>query len=318
MTFTMVNKPKHGSVEWLNNRWKWEGRCVFGASDVPVLLGVSPWRTRGELYFDKLTPPQVKEETAAMRRGNILEAPILAEAGRILGREFVTPEFQYLKDRLMVSYDGLPEGELENPSMIVEVKTTTAHTIESGDDLPQDWRAQGWAQSEVLGGVPVIFAVLDKRQNIAVVELQDNPDARRFIVEETERFGEQVDKGEGAEEHIAELDADQVATYFKATDREVEIDDELMRWVIELENARHNKTEAEKQEKAAKDMLAKAMLDATVAVFHGEPVLSWKETAGREAFDAKGFEKAHPDLAKQFTKITASYRTMRLINKKGK
>ena len=318
MTYQMIPKPTHGSVEWLNNRWKWDGRCVFGASDIPVLLGVSPWRNRGELYFDKLTPPVVKEETAAMRRGNILEAPILAEAGRILGREFVTPEFQYLKERLMVSYDGLPADELTNPSMIVEVKTTTAHAIESADDLPQDWRAQGWAQSEVLGGVPVIFAVLDKRQNISVVELKDNPDARSFILEETERFGQQVDQGDSADEYVHELDSDQIATYFKATDKQIELDDEMFRWVIELETARAQKTEAEKAEKAAKDFLAKAMLDASVGVFHGEPVISWKETAGRESFDSKTFEKTHPDLFKQFTKVSSSYRTMRLINKKGK
>jgi len=318
MTYTMIPKPIHGTIPWLNNRWKWEGRCVFGASDVPALLGVSPWRTRGELFFDKLTPPVLKEETPAMRRGNILEAPILGEAGRVLGREFVTPAWQYLKGRLMVSLDGLAAEEQENPSMIVEVKTTTAHTIEDSDDLPQDWCVQGWAQSEVLGGVPVIFAVLDKRQNIVVVELKDNPDAREFIVEETERFGQLVDSGEKQDEFIAELDADQIATYFKATDKEVALDDEMMRWVIELENARRTKTDAEKAEKQAKDALAKTMLDATVGLFHGEPVVSWKETAGREAFDAKAFEKAHPDLAKEFTKITASYRTMRIINKKGK
>lgn len=318
MTFKMIEKPPHGTIPWLNNRWKWEGRCVFGASDVPALLGVSPWRTRGELFFDKLTPPVLKEETAAMRRGNILEAPILGEAGRVLGREFITPEFQYLKGRLMVSLDGLPADEVENPSMIVEVKTTTAHTIESSDDLPQDWCAQGWAQSEVLGGVPVVFAVLDRRQNIVVVELKDNPAARQFILQETERFGELVDLGEVQGEFIDELDADQIATYFKATDKEVLLDDETMRWVIELENARRIKTDAEKAEKAAKDALAKVMLDATVGMYEGEPVISWKETAGREAFDAKAFEKAHPDLAQQFTKITASYRTMRLINKKGK
>lgn len=318
MTYQMIPKPPHGSVEWLNNRWKWEGRCVFGASDIPVLLGVSPWRNRGELYFDKLTPPVVKEETAAMRRGNILEAPILAEAGRILGREFVTPEFQYLKGRLMVSYDGLPADELENPSMVVEVKTTTAHAIESGDDLPQDWRAQGWAQSEVLGGVPVVFAVLDKRQNISVVELKDKPDARSFIMEEAERFGQQVDNSDATDDYVGELDSDQIATYFKASDKQIELSDEMFRWVIELETARANKTEAEKAEKAAKDFLAKAMLDASVGVFHGEPVISWKETAGRASFDSKSFEKSHPDLFKQFQKVSSSYRTMRLINKKGK
>lgn len=318
MTVILIPKPLHGSLEWLQNRWRYEGRCVFGASDVPALLGVSPWRTRGELYFDKLTEPVIKEETAAMRRGNILEAPILAEAGRMLGREFVTPEFQYLKNRLMVSLDGLPADEVDNPSMIVEVKTTTAHAIENSDDLPSDWCAQGWAQSEVFGGVPVMFAVLDRRQTISVVELQDNPAARQFIAEETQRFGEQVDKGESAHEYVDELDADQIALYFKATEKQIELDDELMRWVIELETARHTKTEAEKAEKIAKDFLAKAMLDASVGLFHGEPVISWKETAGRSSFDSKSFERSHPDIFKEFTKMSASYRTMRLINKKGK
>jgi predicted phage-related endonuclease len=318
MTVTKIVKPLHGSLEWLENRWKHDGRCVFGASDVPALLGLSPWRTRGELYFDKLTQPVVKQETAAMRRGNILEAPILAEAGRILGREFITPDFQYLKGRLMVSLDGLPADEVDEPSMIVEVKTTSAHTIENSGDLPQDWCAQGWAQSEVFNGIPVFFAVLDKRQTISVVELTDNADARQFILEETERFGEQVDKGESAHEYVDELDADQIAMYFKATDKEIELDDEMMRWVIELEASRATKNEAEKTEKAAKDFLAKAMLDASVGVFNGNPVISWKETAGRASFDTKSFERSHPDLFKEFTKMSASYRTMRLINKKGK
>ena len=60
------------------------------------------------------------------------------------------------------------------------------------------------------------------------------------------------------------------------------------------------------------------MLDASVGVFNGNPVISWKETAGRASFDTKSFERSHPDLFKEFTKMSASYRTMRLINKKGK
>jgi predicted phage-related endonuclease len=318
MTFTMIPKPKHGSQQWLENRWRYNGRCVFGASDIPVLLGVSPWRTRGELYFDKITPPTVKEETAAMRRGNLLEAPLLAEAGRILGQEFVTPEFQYLKERLMVSFDGLPaDYEKKTPEVIVEVKTTTAHAIESGDDLPDDWRAQGWAQSEIFDGAPVFFVVLDRRQNISVVELKDNPQAREYILEVTEEFGQSVENQDAVEQHVAELDAEQIASYFKATEKTVELDKEAMRLIVELDLARRNKADAEKMEKASKDGLAKILLDASIGTFNGETVVSWKETAGRESFDSKAFQKAHPDIYKQFTKITASYRTMRLTNNKG-
>jgi predicted phage-related endonuclease len=180
MELTLIPKPKHGSEEWLRNRWRDpQGRCVFGASDIPVLMGVSPWRNRAELFIDKSTPPVVKAETVAMRRGNLLERPLLEEASTILGVKLVTPEFQYHKGRLMVSHDGLPDGDLENPEFGVEVKTTASHAIETADDLPADWRWQAWAQSETIGGKPVFFVVLDKRQNITVVELADNPEARQ-------------------------------------------------------------------------------------------------------------------------------------------
>ena len=69
-----ILKEKHGSKEWLLSRWRDEqGRCVFGASDVPVLMGASPYKTRGELYADKLNEPQVQADSAVFRRGNLLE-----------------------------------------------------------------------------------------------------------------------------------------------------------------------------------------------------------------------------------------------------
>jgi hypothetical protein len=54
----VIPKQKHGSKDWLLARWKdEEGRCVFGASDVPVLMGASPYKTRGELFADKVNEP---------------------------------------------------------------------------------------------------------------------------------------------------------------------------------------------------------------------------------------------------------------------
>ena len=80
----VIPKAKHGSKEWLLSRWKDDdGRCVFGASDIPVLMGASPYKTRGELFADKVNEPVVQEETAVFRRGNLLEKRILEQASRI-------------------------------------------------------------------------------------------------------------------------------------------------------------------------------------------------------------------------------------------
>ena len=67
-----IPKPKHGSKEWLLSRWRDDlGRCVFGASDIPALMNASPYKTRAELFADKLNEPVEQAESAIFRRGNL-------------------------------------------------------------------------------------------------------------------------------------------------------------------------------------------------------------------------------------------------------
>jgi predicted phage-related endonuclease len=316
--FTITPKPKHGELDWLMSRWRdADGRCVFGASDVPVLMGVSPWRTRADLYLDKTTTPTVKEETDAMERGNLLEAPLLIKASRVLGVEITTPSCQYRKGRLVVSLDGVPADEHDAPTLIVEAKTSASHTVETADDLPAEWRWQGWAQSEVLGGIPVFFVVLDRRQRMSVVQLQDSPEARERLMLELDAFGDRVDRGEPLGDLVNMLDAETIGSVFKAKDEQVELGHDGSRWVDLLAVAREQRLDAERMEKQAKDELARLMQHANVGVFNGQPLVSWKETAGRDSFDGKTFRQHHPDLYAQFTKKGASFRTMRLLNQKG-
>ena len=79
----LIPKPKHGSKEWLLERWRDEqGRCLFGASDIPALMNASPYKTRGELFVNKLHEPQEQADSAIFRRGNLLEKPLPQPFGR--------------------------------------------------------------------------------------------------------------------------------------------------------------------------------------------------------------------------------------------
>lgn len=317
MTFQLLEKPAHGSVPWLRQRWKdSEGRCVFGASDIPVLMNASPWRNRFGLWTDKTTEPTLNEETPAMRKGNLLEPVLLSEAERMLGVEISTPTKQYKKGRLVVSYDGLPTHQLEKPDFVVEAKTTSYKNIESLDDIGLDWRWQAWAQSEIFGGVPVYFVVFDKRQNITIHELPDNPSARSQLVEESELFGNRIDANEPMTDFIYEMDAEQIAQYFPSTKRTVELPADAMNWLTALGMAREMKTDAENQEKLAKDELARLLQDADIGTLNGISVVSWKETAGRESLDVKAFKAEHPEIHGRYIKQGAPYRTMRMLNSK--
>lgn len=319
MSFQMLKKPQHGSVAWLKQRWKDdEGRCVFGASDVPVLMGSSPWKTRAELYVDKRSEPKQGEETMAMRKGNLLEPVLLAEAERLLGTEICTPKNQYKKNRLVVSFDGLPSNQLEKPDFVVEAKTTSYKVVDSLDDIGEDWRWQAWAQSEIFGGVPVFFIVFDKRQNISIHELPDNPSARNRLVEETEVFGDLIDRGDPIGQLINELDAEQIASFFKSEKETIEIGEDANIWLELLGLARENKNEAEKQEKLAKDNLARFLASAEIGTVNGVSVVSWKESVGKMSLDTKALKADHPEIYEQYQKQGAPYRTMRLLNTKEK
>ena len=207
-----IPKPKHGSKEWLLERWRDEqGRCVFGASDIPALMNASPYKTRGELFADKLNEPVEQAESAIFRRGNLLEKPLLEAAGEQLGYTFNTPDTIYRDGRLSVSLDGV---DYENaPSIVIEAKTSTRYSIHDSSDLPTEWLWQGWAQQAVLQ-CPVWFSVLDRDLRISVVELPENAAAIDSLRLEAEVFGEWVDTNSAPLDEINNFSADAIARIF--------------------------------------------------------------------------------------------------------
>lgn len=311
----VLPKQKHGSKEWLLARWKDEdGRCVFGASDVPVLMGSSPYKTRGELFADKVNEPVVSEETAAFRRGNLLERPLLEEASRILGTNIFTPDVIYRDGRLSISLDGVDNEQ--NPTIVVEAKTSTRYSIYKSEDLPEEWLWQGWAQQAVLQ-VPVWFVVLDRDQRISVVELPDNPAAIDALQIETAVFGGWVD-GEPMDEDINNFSAADIARIWKVTPTSVELPASAVDWANQLEEARALAKQAAELESKAKDALAQMMLGNEVGTVDGVQLVSWKQQSGKASLDTKQLRTDHPELVSQYEKQGAPFRVMRVTKGKGK
>lgn len=308
----VINKPKHGSLEWLQSRWRdADGRCVFGASDVPVLMGASPYKRRSELFADKITPPQVQEETAVFRRGNVLEPALIAEAAHILGKQIITPEVIYRRDRLSISLDGV--DIVEKPSVIVEAKTTTRYSIHDSSDLPEEWLWQGWAQQAVCDA-PVYFVVLDRDLRISCVELPNNPAAIEALHMETELFGQWVDEQTPPMDEIDEFTASDIASIFPVTQTEIELPRaEAEVWLSQLDEARQMAKSAEQMESEAKDALSRMLLSNEVGTINGTPVVTWKQQAGKKSLDTKRLKAEMPDIAAQFEREGSPYRVMRII-----
>ena len=311
----VIPKAKHGSKEWLLARWKDEqGRCVFGASDIPALMGASPYKTRGELFADKVNEPVVQEENAVFRRGNLLEKPLLEEASRILGTNIFTPDVIYRDGRLSISLDGVDNEQ--QPSLVVEAKSSTRYSVYNSEDLPEEWLWQGWAQMAVLQ-VPVWFVVLDRDLRISVVQLPENPQAIDALQLEASVFGGWVD-GDPLDEDINNFSAADIARIWKPTPTSIELPASAVDWALQLEEARSMAKQAADLETKAKDALAQMLLGNEVGTVDGVQLVTWKQQAGKASLDTKQLRADHPKLVSQYEKQGAPFRVMRVTKGKGK
>ena len=312
----VIAKQKHGSKDWLLARWKDEnGKCVFGASDIPALMGSSPYKTRAALFADKINEPLEQPSNAVFDRGNILESPLILNASNKLGVGIFTPNWIYRDGRLSISLDGVDNAL--NPTVVVEAKTTTRYSIYDAGDLPDEWLWQGYAQQAVLD-VPVWFSVLDRDMRLSVVELPDNPVAIDSLITEANIFGEWVDNNTPPLDEINNFSADDIARIFRVEPTTIDLTIEAGEWVLQLEEARAMAKQAAELETKAKDALAQMLLGNEIGLLHGQQIVSWKQQAGKESFDAARLKQEHPELVSEYTKQGNPYRVMRTHRKKAK
>ncbi len=309
-----ILKQKHGTQEWLMDRWRdGRGRCVFGASDVPVLMGASPYKTRGELYADKLNAPQVQADSAVFKRGNLFEAPLLENASDFLGVKITTPNWVYRDNRFSISLDGVDDWD--EPTVVVEAKTTTRYAIGDSCDLPVEWLWQGWTQQAVMN-CPVWFSVLDRDLRLSMVCCPSNIGAIDCLRAEAEIFGNWVDQNKVPDEELNSFSADAIARIFKAEPTSIELDPVVINLLAELEDARSQSKQASELEAKAKDAIAQMMKGNEVGLVAGVQVVSWKQQAGKMSLDIARLKADQPELVKEYEKQGNPYRVMRTHRKK--
>ena len=305
-----IPKPTHGSPEWLLARWRDEhDRVVFGASDAPALMNASPYKTRGDLFVDKLHRPTVQESNPVFHRGNVLEPALVAEAARVLGIEAITPDLIYCADRFRISLDGVDSES--DPSVVIEAKTTTRYRVDGAEDLPPEWLWQAWAQTAVTGA-PVWFSVLDRDMKISVFETPENDRAVETLLEEAEIFAALVEAG-SLPDALEDFSADHIAVIAKPEPTRIALPAEALTIVEQLDFARSMKKTAEQEEKAARDALARLLGSNEIGTVAGTDVISWKQQKGRARVDTRALLEAYPDLREQFTVMGEPIRVMRVL-----
>ncbi len=154
--------------EWL--AWRRKG---IGGSDTASILGISPWRTKKELFWDKTGQAIPQDESDASwltkQTGHALE-DVVAE---LFARK--NPEWQVFNDTRMFQHpvhkfmladlDRVIVNRKTGQLAILEIKTCDPHTLDHWGDVNDDvvppyYESQGRHYMAVTGIGMVVYAVL--------------------------------------------------------------------------------------------------------------------------------------------------------------
>lgn len=143
-------------MEWLEQR-----RNGIGGSDAAVIVGLNPYRSRLELYADKLGLMPEREDSEAMRIGRDLEAYVADRWAEATGKKYRRTNFMYCHDR----YDFIRanvDREVIGEKAGLECKTTSVYNksdFENGE-IPLTYYCQCQHYMAVMGYDRMYLAVL--------------------------------------------------------------------------------------------------------------------------------------------------------------
>jgi hypothetical protein len=196
-----IPKPPHGSQNWLNARWKNEdGLARITASVAAVVHNEHRFTTPADLAVELLakTPPVPKEQNDAMRRGTILEGPLMLWASEILNATITEPQDLYCYEedgvRLMATLDGK-----DLSGKIYELKT---YNKRWNGQLPPYWKWQGVQQAICADANEIIWIVFDSDLQLQFHTQTVTSDERQQHIDAVRKFLGFIDMGmmpEGAD-----------------------------------------------------------------------------------------------------------------------
>lgn len=159
----------------------------IGASDAPIIMGESPFKTPRQLWEEKLGLRAPTEETAAMTRGKDLEEEARKKFEETMGiwvepSRIIHSHIPYM----FASLDGIdPTG-----SVIVEIKCPGKkdHAIALGGKIPPKYYGQMQHQLECTGLEMGFYYSYDGKEGLAVMVHRDDAYIKTLLTKEAQFY----------------------------------------------------------------------------------------------------------------------------------
>jgi len=158
---------KQNTDSWLEFR-----ESHIGASDAPVIMGVSPWKTPYQLWMEKIGNGKKQKETIYMQRGNDLEPIALAEYNKKTGlncKPLVAVSDEH--DFLCASFDGFDLDKRR--ALEIKCPGEKDHLKAISGDVPEKYIPQLQHQMNVGGLENIDYFSFDGNDGVILTILRD-------------------------------------------------------------------------------------------------------------------------------------------------
>lgn len=307
-----IEKPEHGSAEWLRIRWAdKQGNRRISASVAAAVHGEGKYTSAADLASELLAdnPPAPLPPTKDMERGNRMEPMLIQWAADMEGITLTTPDVMYVYEdgpcRMIATLDAIdPNG------IPYEVKSTRKRW---DGKLPRHWHWQGVQQAICAGSTSVEWIIFDGDMDLIRHTQFISSDDMELHKQRVREFLSAIDDGNLPDMVTLEYSMLE-KMYPDSQPKTVELTQDQANVVSQLITVQEMIKGLEDQESKLKAEIGAVLQDAEHASYNGEAMVSWK-TVKRTSLDTKALEAAHPALIEKFRK-SSQYRVMKTIRRK--
>jgi len=292
----------------------------IGGSDASSIMGVSPYKTRVQLYLEKIGYNEQEDisHLAHIEAGNRLEPALRRWFQYVTGWETIEepdtihhPEHHWMAaniDGWVLRSDGTRE--------LLEIKTsrTDKGWGKDGDNttIPDVYLCQVAHYCIVTDVKRCHIAVLISGSDFRIYIYERNPALENKILSGEEDFWlENVQKGIAPEPQTAK---DILSLYGTMTEQDPKvINDDTFYAVENYKLAKIMNKKSEETMESTKNYICSYMgKHDTLIDSSGKKILTWKPRKGAETIDRKRLEQDYPEIVKSYVKIGEATRTFKV------
>ena len=289
--------------------WLEERRKGIGGSDIAAIMGLSPWKTAYQVYREKRKEVEDWGGNSLTDWGKRMEPAIRQWYSDQTGRDVRLPDkimYHPQHPFMLASLDGFTDD-----GRVVEIKTARNGKDwgEPGtNEIPDYYAVQVHHYMTITGFQVADIPVSIAGGSPALYTVEADKEIAEMIIEACAKFWERVVSG-NPPEPVSYSDA--VARFGKSkAEGTVIASDGALAGVAELKQFIAQRKELEELEEEVKGRIIRFLGDAgdTLVDAGGNALVTYRLAKGRKTFDAKAFEKDHPNLYLKYIKTSEPQR----------